>query len=186
MDVASARGFISSHPPPPCMPPNSSLLLPRFIFLFRSVKDVSLVVVSSLSTTIPFMVGINQDWFLVASALFYVKTQTFVASSLAAQRGETRRSVGVQCSIRCNPFKVRDKKNSRRLLSVRSDLSGAAATPESTTYPEPEIKLSSRLRGICFCLVAGVSAIVLIVLMIIGHPFVLLLTATGEVPSLYS
>lgn len=83
------------------------------------------------------MVGINQDWFLVASALFYVKTQTFVASSLAAQRGETRRSVGVQCSIRCNPFKVRDKKNSRRLLSVRSDLSGAAATPESTTYPEP-------------------------------------------------
>lgn len=34
--------------------------------------------------------------------------------------------------------------------------------------------MSSRLRGICFCLVAGVSAILLIVLMIIGHPFVLL------------
>lgn len=65
------------------------------------------------------------------------KDSTLVASSLAAQRGETRRSVGVQCSITCDPFKVHDKKNSRRLLSVRSDLSGAAATPESTTYPEP-------------------------------------------------
>lgn len=145
MDVASARGIISSHPPPPyyskpiCSSQSSLIRIPisKGCFFGR---------VSSLSTT----------------------------SLHAAQRGETRRSVGVQCSIRCNPFKVRDKKNSRRLLSVRSDLSGAAATPESTTYPEPEIKLSSRLRGICFCLVAGVSAIVLIVLMIIGHPFVLL------------
>lgn len=34
--------------------------------------------------------------------------------------------------------------------------------------------MSSRLRGIFFCVVAGISATFLIVLMIIGHPFVLL------------
>ncbi|KAF3484760.1 hypothetical protein F2Q69_00057737 [Brassica cretica] len=100
-------------------------------------------------------------------------SSNLITSLHAAPRGETRRTSGVQwCnrSIRCDPFKVDDKNS--RTVTVRSDLSGAA-TPEST-YPEPEIKLSSRLRGICFCLVAGVSAIVLIVLMIIGHPFVLL------------
>ncbi|CAN6819719.1 unnamed protein product [Brassica oleracea var. botrytis] len=53
--------------------------------------------------------------------------------------------------IRCDPFKVYDKKPWRlsefaRNITVRSDLSGAA-TPDFT-YPEPEIKLSSRLRGI--------------------------------------
>lgn len=36
-----------------------------------------------------------------------------------------------------------------------------------------EIKLSSRLRGICFCIVAAISATFLIVPMLIGHPFVL-------------
>jgi 1-acyl-sn-glycerol-3-phosphate acyltransferase len=59
-----------------------------------------------------------------------------------------------------------------RDITVRADLSGAA-TPDSS-FPEPEIKLSSRLRGIFFCVVAGISATFLIVLMIIGHPFVLL------------
>ncbi|VVB10956.1 unnamed protein product [Arabis nemorensis] len=93
--------------------------------------------------------------------------------------GETRCN-GVQwCnrSLRWDPNKFHDKKSYRlselaRSITVRSDLSGAA-TPEAS-YPEPEIKLSSRLRGICFCVVAAVSAIFLIVLMFIGHPFVLL------------
>ncbi|KAF8053364.1 hypothetical protein N665_1424s0005 [Sinapis alba] len=147
MDVASARG-ISSHPPyyskPICSSQSSLIRIPIN-------KGCCFGRVSSLSTSLH-----------------------------AAPRGGRRRTVGVQwCTrfIRCDPFKVHDK-NSLRLrevatiMTVRSDLSGAA-TPEST-YPEPEIKLSSRLRGICFCINAAVSAIVLIVLMIIGHPFVLL------------
>uniref|UniRef100_M4E5K8 Phospholipid/glycerol acyltransferase domain-containing protein n=1 Tax=Brassica campestris TaxID=3711 RepID=M4E5K8_BRACM len=103
----------------------------------------------------------------------FARSSNLITSLHAAPRGVTRRTSGVQwCnrSIRFDPFKVNDKNS--RTVTVRSDLSGAA-TAEST-YPEPEIKLSSRLRGICFCLVAGLSAIVLIVLMIIGHPFVLL------------
>ncbi|KAF8097493.1 hypothetical protein N665_0286s0004 [Sinapis alba] len=147
MDVASARG-ISSHPPyyskPICSSQSSLIRIPIN-------KGCCFGRVSSLSTSLH-----------------------------TAPRGERRRTVGVQwCNrfIRCDPFKVHDKNSLRlrevaRTMTVRSDLSGAA-TPEST-YPEPEIKLSSRLRGICFCINAAVSAIVLIVLMIIGHPFVLL------------
>lgn len=56
--------------------------------------------------------------------------------------GETRRR-GVQwCnrSLRCDPYRFHDKKSHRlsefsRIITVRSDLSGAA-TPESS-YPEP-------------------------------------------------
>ncbi|KFK29629.1 hypothetical protein AALP_AA7G158700 [Arabis alpina] len=93
--------------------------------------------------------------------------------------GETRPSGVKWCnrSLRWDPYKYLDKKPQRltelaRRITVRSDLSGAA-TPEAS-FPEPEIKLSSRLRGICFCIVAGISAIFLIVLMFVGHPFVLL------------
>lgn len=56
--------------------------------------------------------------------------------------GETRRTGLRWCnsSLRWDPYKVHDKKSHRlselaRMITVRSDLSGAA-TPESS-YPEP-------------------------------------------------
>nr|VDC83837.1 unnamed protein product [Brassica rapa] len=150
MDVASARG-VSSHPPYYSKP-----------------------ICSSQSSLIRIPISKGCCFARSSNLITSLHDSTFrLLLLLAASRGVTRRTSGVQwCnrSIRFDPFKVNDK--SSRTVTVRSDLSGAA-TPEST-YPEPEIKLSSRLRGICFCLVAGVSAIVLIVLMITGHPFVLL------------
>ncbi|CAH8355693.1 unnamed protein product [Eruca vesicaria subsp. sativa] len=148
MDVASPRG-ISSPPPyytkPICSSQSSLIRIP------------------------------------ISKGCCFTRSSNLVTSLHAAPRGrETKRTSSVEwckSSIRCDPFKVNDKKSRRlselaRTVTVKSDLSGAV-TPEST-YPEPEIKLSSRLRGICFCLNAAVSALVLIVLMIIGHPFVLL------------
>ncbi|CAN8326646.1 unnamed protein product [Cochlearia groenlandica] len=149
MDVASAR-CLSSHPPyfakPICTSQSSLIRISRDKgCCFRRVSNVT----ESLSTSFHAAQGRNFT-------------------------GKTRRT-GVQWSYRslqCDPYIVLDKNSLARTIAVRSDLSGAAI-PESS-YPEPEIKLSSRLRGICFCVVAGISATLLIVLMMIGHPFVLL------------
>ncbi|XP_010525778.1 PREDICTED: 1-acyl-sn-glycerol-3-phosphate acyltransferase 1, chloroplastic [Tarenaya hassleriana] len=76
-----------------------------------------------------------------------------------------------------NPGRIHDMKLKRsnqwlRHIGVRSDLAGAA-TPESA-FPKPELKLGSKIRGICFYTVTAIAAIFLFVLMVIGHPFVLL------------
>ncbi|KAH9806368.1 1-acyl-sn-glycerol-3-phosphate acyltransferase LPAT1 [Citrus sinensis] len=65
-----------------------------------------------------------------------------------------------------------DSKLSRNVV-VRSQLAGTG-TPDAA-YPLSELKLGSKVRGICFYAVTAVVAIFLIVLMLVGHPFVLLL-----------
>ncbi|EOA16893.1 hypothetical protein CARUB_v10005118mg [Capsella rubella] len=156
MDVASARS-ISSHPPfygnPICSSQSSLIRISRDkVCCFGRISNGMV----SFSTSPHAVPG---------------------GKSLGQARGK-----GVQwCtrSLRWGPYRFHDKKSHSsselaRTITVRSDLLlSGAATPESS-YPEPEIKLSSRLRGICFCVVAGISAIFLIVLMIVGHPFVLL------------
>ncbi|XP_021899225.1 1-acyl-sn-glycerol-3-phosphate acyltransferase 1, chloroplastic [Carica papaya] len=55
---------------------------------------------------------------------------------------------------------------------VRSELAGTGI-PESVN-PLSELKLGSKIRGICFYAITAVAAIFFFVLMLIGHPFVLL------------
>ncbi|KAJ8768137.1 hypothetical protein K2173_021077 [Erythroxylum novogranatense] len=60
-----------------------------------------------------------------------------------------------------------------RSTVVRSELTGTGI-PEAD-YPLSDIKLSSKVRGICFYAVTATAAIFLFVLMLVQHPFVLLL-----------
>ncbi|KAL5840038.1 hypothetical protein ACOSQ4_012646 [Xanthoceras sorbifolium] len=60
-----------------------------------------------------------------------------------------------------------------RYVVVRSELAGTGS-PDSA-YPLSEVKFGSKVRGMCFYTVTAVVAIFLIVLMLVGHPFVLLL-----------
>ncbi|XP_010447697.1 PREDICTED: 1-acyl-sn-glycerol-3-phosphate acyltransferase 1, chloroplastic [Camelina sativa] len=154
MDVASARS-ISSHPP-----------------YYRNL------ICSSQSS----LIRISKDkvccFGRISNGMASFSTSLHAVPS-GKNLSETRRTGFQLCnrSLSWDPYRFHDKKSHRlselaRTVTVRSDLSGAA-TPEAS-YPEPEIKLSSRLRGVGFCVVAGVSAIVLIVLMLVGHPFVLL------------
>nr|AZM65196.1 lysophospholipid acyltransferase 5 [Vitellaria paradoxa] len=66
--------------------------------------------------------------------------------------------------------------HSRNKLSsyiVRSELVGTGIPDAS--YPFSEPRLGSKVRGICFYAVTAVVAIVLFVLMLVAHPFVLVL-----------
>ncbi|CAH2077449.1 unnamed protein product [Thlaspi arvense] len=192
MDVASARG-VSSHPPcirTLCSESTLIMFVKRnLFFLGITVFFFSLNHVLRLWKTNLFITVILDSEILISRDKVCCfgrisNGMTSLSTSLHAApkgkfMGEARRN-DVQWStrsLRCDPFKAHDKKSQRlsdsaRGITVRSDLSGAA-TPESSC-PQPEIKLSSRLRGICFCVVAAISAIFLIVLMIVGHPFVLL------------
>ncbi|XP_050214829.1 1-acyl-sn-glycerol-3-phosphate acyltransferase BAT2, chloroplastic isoform X2 [Mercurialis annua] len=70
-------------------------------------------------------------------------------------------------------FDCKRKKNKlARNTVVRSELVGSAI-PESA-YPLSEIKLGSKVRGICFYAVTAISAIFLFILMLVQHPIVLL------------
>ncbi|XP_048228203.1 1-acyl-sn-glycerol-3-phosphate acyltransferase BAT2, chloroplastic isoform X3 [Ricinus communis] len=60
-----------------------------------------------------------------------------------------------------------------RKTVVRSELVGNA-NPESA-HPLSDIKLGAKVRGICFYAVTAIAAIFLFVLMLVQHPFVLLL-----------
>ncbi|KAI3984403.1 hypothetical protein MKX01_011357 [Papaver californicum] len=59
-----------------------------------------------------------------------------------------------------------------RNIVVRSELAGAES--HSAAYPTAEFQLGSKIRGLCFYVVASLSAVVLFVLMVVGHPLVML------------
>lgn len=59
-----------------------------------------------------------------------------------------------------------------RNIVVRSELAGAGS--HSAAYPTAEFQLGSKIRGLCFYVVASLSAVVLFVLMAVGHPLVML------------
>ncbi|KDP38685.1 hypothetical protein JCGZ_04038 [Jatropha curcas] len=70
-------------------------------------------------------------------------------------------------------YKVNKQNKLPRKTVVRSELVGSA-TPD-LAYPLSETKLGSKVRGICFYAVTAITAIFLFVLMLMQHPFVLLL-----------
>ncbi|TYJ32741.1 hypothetical protein E1A91_A05G056500v1 [Gossypium mustelinum] len=59
-----------------------------------------------------------------------------------------------------------------RYVVAKSELAGAG-TPDAS-YSLSEVKLSSKVRGVCFYAVTAIAAISLIGFMIVAHPFVLL------------
>ncbi|POO03270.1 Phospholipid/glycerol acyltransferase [Trema orientale] len=69
--------------------------------------------------------------------------------------------------------KMQNKDMIARCVVVRSELTGTG-TPEAA-FPLTELSLGSKVRGICFYAVTAVVAIFLFVLMVVEHPFVLLL-----------
>ncbi|KAK6942305.1 Phospholipid/glycerol acyltransferase [Dillenia turbinata] len=60
-----------------------------------------------------------------------------------------------------------------RSVLVRSELAGVGAAGDA--FPLSEVPLSSRMRGIGFYAVTAFAAIMLLVLMLVAHPFMLLL-----------
>ncbi|XAR66751.1 1-acylglycerol-3-phosphate O-acyltransferase [Bertholletia excelsa] len=69
--------------------------------------------------------------------------------------------------------KLHDWYQLSRYIVVRSGVVGTG-TPDAA-YPLSEPHLGSKIRGICFYAVTAVVAIFLFVLMVVAHPFVLLL-----------
>ncbi|KAK7304817.1 hypothetical protein VNO77_42706 [Canavalia gladiata] len=59
-----------------------------------------------------------------------------------------------------------------RDVVVRSELTAAGSAGDG--YSLPELKIESKVRGVCFYAVTVVAAIFLFVLMLVGHPSVLL------------
>ncbi|KAG5032458.1 hypothetical protein AAZX31_06G206500 [Glycine max] len=59
-----------------------------------------------------------------------------------------------------------------RDVVVRSELTAAGSAGDG--YLLPELKLESKVRGVCFYVVTAFSAIFLFMLMLVGHPSVLL------------
>ncbi|KAJ9141187.1 hypothetical protein P3X46_031755 [Hevea brasiliensis] len=70
-------------------------------------------------------------------------------------------------------YKLNKSNKLRRHAGVRSELVGNGI-PDSS-YSLSETKLGSKVRGVCFCAVTAIAAIFLFVLMLVQHPFVLLL-----------
>ncbi|KAH7861337.1 hypothetical protein Vadar_024784 [Vaccinium darrowii] len=66
-----------------------------------------------------------------------------------------------------------ERKKLSRYIAVRSELTGNGTS--SASYPLPGLHVVSKVRGICFYSVTAVVAIFLFVLMLVAHPFVLLL-----------
>lgn len=69
--------------------------------------------------------------------------------------------------------KMRNQQKLSRYIVVRSELTGTG-TPDAT-FSLTELSLGSKARGICFYAVTAIVAIFLFVLMVLQHPFVLLL-----------
>ncbi|XP_024022792.1 1-acyl-sn-glycerol-3-phosphate acyltransferase 1, chloroplastic [Morus notabilis] len=69
--------------------------------------------------------------------------------------------------------KMQNRGKASRDIVVRSELTGTGIP--DTTFPLPEQNMVSKARGICFYAVTAVVAIFLFVLMVLQHPFVLLL-----------
>ncbi|KAF5766313.1 putative 1-acylglycerol-3-phosphate O-acyltransferase [Helianthus annuus] len=75
----------------------------------------------------------------------------------------------------CKPnhySKLHNRFNVLRSVVVRSEIAGAGSP--AAAYQLPEFQLTSKVRGVCFYAVTSIVAIFLFVLMVIGHPFVLL------------
>ncbi|XP_065857134.1 1-acyl-sn-glycerol-3-phosphate acyltransferase LPAT1, chloroplastic isoform X2 [Euphorbia lathyris] len=73
----------------------------------------------------------------------------------------------------CLDYKLHQRKKLSRQTVVRSELVGRG-TPDYI-HPSTEITLGSKVRGLCFYAVTAIAAIFLIVVMLVQHPFVLLL-----------
>ncbi|KAJ1410343.1 Phospholipid/glycerol acyltransferase [Sesbania bispinosa] len=61
-----------------------------------------------------------------------------------------------------------------RDLVVRSELTAAGSTGDGYSQSLPELKIESKVRGACFYAVTAFGAVFLFVLMLVGHPAVLL------------
>ncbi|XP_038723349.1 1-acyl-sn-glycerol-3-phosphate acyltransferase BAT2, chloroplastic isoform X2 [Tripterygium wilfordii] len=81
----------------------------------------------------------------------------------------TREELNRQCYIR----NLRNQNKCSRYVAVRSELA-ESGVPDSA-YPLSEFKFGSKVRGICFYAVTAITAIFLFVLMLVAHPFVMLL-----------
>ncbi|KAK2646817.1 hypothetical protein Ddye_022012 [Dipteronia dyeriana] len=73
----------------------------------------------------------------------------------------------------CYDNKQYNRKKLPRYVVVRSELAGTGSP--ASANPLSEVKFGSKVRGMCFYAVTSVVAIFLIVLMLMGHPLVLLL-----------
>ncbi|MED6205622.1 branched-chain-amino-acid transaminase bat2, variant 2 [Stylosanthes scabra] len=71
----------------------------------------------------------------------------------------------------CN---LRDKNNLARYTVVRCKHAATGSAGDSHSL-SADLKMESEVRGACFYAVTAISAIFLFVLMLVGHPFVLLL-----------
>ncbi|KAI3799015.1 hypothetical protein L1987_34303 [Smallanthus sonchifolius] len=68
--------------------------------------------------------------------------------------------------------KLPNQNKKSRSVIVRSEVAGTGSP--GTSYQLSEIQLGSKIRGICFYTVTSFIAIFLFVVMVVGHPFVLL------------
>ncbi|KAK9054100.1 hypothetical protein SSX86_025177 [Deinandra increscens subsp. villosa] len=77
-------------------------------------------------------------------------------------------------SFTCKPshFKLHNRCKVLRSVIVRSEITGTGSP--AAAYQFPEFQLTSKVKGACFYAVTSTIAIFLFVLMVLGHPFVLL------------
>ncbi|KAK1422039.1 hypothetical protein QVD17_24881 [Tagetes erecta] len=75
-------------------------------------------------------------------------------------------------SCKPNYYKLHNRCKVLSSFVVRSDIAGAGSP--AAAYQLPEFQLTSKVRGVCFYAVTSTVAIFLFVLMVLGHPFVLL------------
>ncbi|KAL5100961.1 hypothetical protein RYX36_005288 [Vicia faba] len=88
----------------------------------------------------------------------------------ASQRNVLRVSFCPTGSRYCYKLNLRNKLP--RDVIVRSDITATGSAGEG--YSVPELKLEAKVRGVCFYAVTSFAAIFLFVLMLVGHPSVLL------------
>ncbi|XP_022005444.1 1-acyl-sn-glycerol-3-phosphate acyltransferase BAT2, chloroplastic isoform X1 [Helianthus annuus] len=69
-------------------------------------------------------------------------------------------------------YNLPNQNKKSRSVIVRSELAGTGSP--GTSYQLSEIQLGSKIRGICFYTVTSFIAVFLFVVMVVGHPFVLL------------
>ncbi|XP_076887456.1 1-acyl-sn-glycerol-3-phosphate acyltransferase BAT2, chloroplastic-like isoform X2 [Bidens hawaiensis] len=77
-------------------------------------------------------------------------------------------------TCRTNCYKLHNRCKVLRSVIVRSEIAGTGSPAAAYKYPDEELQLTSKVKGVCFYAVTSTVAIFLFILMVLGHPFVLL------------
>ncbi|KAG2668222.1 hypothetical protein I3760_15G150200 [Carya illinoinensis] len=154
-------------------------------------------VVSFSARTIIHRFGYKESGFVAAPSLFPTHTYKGLYTACSPNRQAILRNYtdSAQSSYLCLPrkhvvaswhyFEKKEELNrphSGNILHNRNRLSGCVVVRSQLTgtgnsdagYPLSDLKLGSKVRGICFYAVTAFNAIFLFVLMLLAHPFVLL------------